>query len=348
MLIPSCLIPTRSRNRSEKGLMGTVLIIPVILMALIFGSMAMDVAHVVAVRQELQSAVDAAAMAGAQSLSTDSASVERHAREVCRLNYADGTAVDDSKTPMDVSVTVVPSTVTKPGTVRVTAEVVSSNLMAKIFNNHTTRVRASALAGGTGPLAQMNGSTLFPLAVSLDDSRRSLNYRPLNEMHVGDTFELVINSQQYKNAAFTSFSDPNTNANWIKAAIAQSLGLPSTTSVTIPPVKVGDQINVANGVLGQKTLADDPYYSALAGEEVIYLAVVEGSVPFNQSRALKGFVGVKVNTITVNHKGGVVEKLSVTIKKPVSTGLEGAVSGSTTLSTAALNEMAPVSCKLLD
>lgn len=328
--------------------MGTVLIIPVILMALMFGSMAMDVSHVVSVRQELQSAVDAAAMAGAQSLSTAPESVEHHAREVCRLNYADGTSVDNASTPMVVSVTVVPSTVTTPGTVRVTAEVTSSNILAKLFNNHTTQVRASALAGGTGPLAQMNGTTLFPLAVSLDDSKKSLNFRPLNELHVGDTFELVINSQQYKNAAFTSFSDPNTNANWIKAAISQSLGLPTSTSVTIPPVKVGDQINLANGVLGQKALADDPYFSALSQQEVIYLAVVEGSVPFNKSRPLVGFIGVKVNSIKVNKSGGIVEQLSVTIKKPLSTGIEGAVAGTTALSTAALNEMAPVSCKLLD
>ncbi|MBY0547906.1 MAG: hypothetical protein K2W95_11460 [Candidatus Obscuribacterales bacterium] len=328
--------------------MGTILIIPVILMALMFGSMAMDVSHVVSVRQELQSAVDAAAMAGAQSLSTDSQSVERHAREVCRLNYADGTSVDDASTPMDVSVTVVPSTVTTPGTVRVTAEVTSSNILAKLFNHHTTKVRASALAGGTGPLAQMNGTTLFPLAVSLDDSKKSLNFRPLNELHVGDTFELVINSQQYKNAAFTSFSDPNTNANWIKAAIAQSLGIPTSTSVTIPPVKVGDQISLANGVLGQKALASDPYYSALAQQEVIYLAVVEGSVPFNQTRPLVGFIGVKVNSITTNKSGGIVEQISVTLKKPLSTGIEGAVTGSTALNTTALNEMAPVSCKLLD
>lgn len=328
--------------------MGTVLIIPVILMALMFGSMAMDVSHVVSVRQELQSAVDAAAMAGAQSLSTAPDSVEHHAREVCRLNYADGTSVDDASTPMDVSVTVVPSTVTTPGTVRVTAEVTANNILAKIFNNHTTQVRASALAGGTGPLAQMNGTTLFPLAVSLDDSKKSLNFRPLNELHVGDTFELVINSQQYKNAAFTSFSDPNTNANWIKAAISQSLGLPTNTSVTIPPVKVGDPINLTNGVLGQKALADDPYFSALSQQEVIYLAVVEGSVPFNQSRPLVGFIGVKVNSIAVNKSGGIVEQISVTLKKPLSTGIEGAVAGTTALNTTALNEMAPVSCKLLD
>lgn len=327
--------------------MGTFLIIPVILMAIMFGTLAVDVGHVVAVRQELQSAVDAAAIAGAQSLSMAPGSVDSHARAVCRQNYADGMAVEPS-TPMQLEITVNPSTVTTPGTVRVTASVEASNFLAKIFNCHSTTVRATALAGGSGPLAQMNGTNLFPLAVSVDDTKRELNLRPLNELHVGDTFELVINSQQYKNAAFTSFSEPNTNANWIKTAIAQSLGLPTTSSVTIPPVAVGDQINLANGVLGEKQLADDPYYSAMLGKEVIYLAIVEGQVPFNQSRPLVGFIGVKVNSIKVNRSGGIVEQISVTIKKPISTGLEGTVGGSTTLTASALNEMAPISCKLLE
>jgi Flp pilus assembly protein TadG len=339
----------RNHRRSQRGLLGTFLVLAVIIIAIALGTLAVDIGHIVAVKQELQGAVDAAAIAGAQSLSTDHSKVEAHAREVCRRNIADGLAVDDVADEMEVTVDVTQNTATTPGQVRVTAVIESPTLLARLFNCFSTQMTCTAVAGGFGTIVQMNGMNLFPLAVSIDDSRLSMNIRPLNELHPGDTHEFIINSQQWKNAAFTSFSEPTTNANWIKTAIAQSLGIPVDSEVSIPPVQVGDDINLANGVLGQKALADSPYYDALLAKEIIYLAVVEGTVPFNQSRPLIGFIGVRVNSITVNHQGGVVEKISVTIEKPLTTGVEGILSSATTAqNTTTINEMSPITCKLIE
>lgn len=338
-----------NRLRSQKGILGCYMNSALVLIALSLGTLAVDLGHIASVRHEMQNAVDAAALSGAQDLSSDPSACERHAITVCRQNLADGLAVANESADMNVVVTVNPSTATVPGTVRVTAVRNSENILAKIFGNMATNITVTALAGGTGTVVETNGDMLFPLAVSMDEARRDLNIRPLNELHVGDTFDIYINSQQFKNAAFTSFSDPNTNANWIKNAIAQSLNLDPKEQVSIPPVAVGDEINIVNGVIGEKTLADDPYYAALYNKGTIFLPVIEGGAPFTQTRTVVGFIGVHVNTVSVNLKGGVVEKISVTIMKPISTGTDGILPSTyNTQTDAALNEMSLLVCKLLE
>ena len=337
-----------NRIRSQRGSLGVLFLLVAALIMIGLLSFAVDVAHIVCVRTELQNACDAAAMAGAQDLSVAHEDCEAHALAVAEQNLADGWAISNESSPVDIDVEVTELTVSNPGTVRVTASIESNHLWSKIFNRHSDIVRATALAGGYGSLTEADTNNLFPLVVSLDSSKNG--FAPaLNTVHVGESFNLLINSQQFKNAAFTSFTEKSTNNNWISNAIDQAIGLTPKEAVTIPPVSIGDNIYLSNGVLGQKSLAKDPQYGALMDQDVIYIGVVEGAVPFNQTRPLVGFVGVKVTAITTNGKGGQVETLTVKLIKGLTTGTDGMIpKTSSTQSDNALSELSPYTCKLLE
>lgn len=143
---------------------------------------------------------------------------------------------------------------------------------------------------------------------------------PLSSANVGDTVVFYINSQQYKNAAFTSLTEKETNANWIDNAIEQSLGLQSPIPGYIPSVKAGDDIYLMNGVAGQKKLASDPDYTALVNKKVLFLPVISGNPPFNQSQKCIGFIAVRVTDVEINQSGGVVESITCKIIRAIGPG----------------------------
>ena len=170
---------------------------------------------------------------------------------------------------------------------------------------------------------------------------------PLSNAKIGDSVTFYINSQQYKNACFTSLTEKNTNANWITNAIDESLGLQPKNSVDIPGVKVGDTIYLDNGVTGQKRLASNPQYQALLNAPVLYLPVMQGDPPYNQSRICVGFIAVHVTGVTINQSGGMVESLTCTILKGLASGTTGTIpSTGNTQTDSALVRLAPTGLKV--
>jgi Flp pilus assembly protein TadG len=337
--------------RTQTGALSSCLLLAVLFACIVCSVISIDLAHTVAVRHELQNACDAAAIAGAQDLSNDPDNCERHALDVARMNMADGWAVCNTSTPVAVNVNVERPSPGVAGKVRVTATMNVKHMIGPLVGVCDSTLNVTALASGTGNMVSTSGMNLFPLAVSLDSARRELNSRPLNQAHVGESFDLYINSQQYKNAAFTSFNVPNTNSNWIKDAIDNSLNIQGADKLNPPigNVQIGDDISTTNGVIGSKTLASDPYLKALTDKKVIYIAVVEGEVPFSQQRPLVGFIGLKVNNVEINQHHGVVEKISVQIVKPVTTGMDGIIPKTSSLQNdSAVNEMSPFVAKLID
>ena len=81
----------------------------------------------------------------------------------------------------------------------------------------------------------------------------------------------------------------------------------------IPSVKVTDNIDLNNGVLGQQTLAKNPYLPVLRDGPVLILPIIEGSPPYNKSRPIVGFIGFKVKTVKLHEDKGLVESITGTL-----------------------------------
>lgn len=315
--------------RSQRGSLITVMCTLFIGVFIGIGAFAMDIAHLAGVRHQLQNACDAAAYAGAMDLSKEPENCETDARQVALENMADGVVVSDGQSHnMNVDVSVVPGTTTTFGTVTVTASMDIVHMMGPIFNRFTDTITCSATAGAAGKLIGMYGNGAFPIAVAAS---------ALEGKDVGDGITLDFNSQTYKNAAFTSLTESNANANWLKSAFDTMLGITNTNggghvvngnsnagntdTVAIPPVNIGDDIYLNNGIDGQKMLGNDPYYGAILHEEVIFMPVIDGDPAYNQTREVVGFVGIHFTTIVKQGSNGIVLQMIGTLEMPMTQGM---------------------------
>lgn len=322
--------PASQTAKRSAGQMGSLLMLALVVMVVIFGALALDVAHFVQARKELQVAVDAGALAGAVHLTNeDTTQAEQEAFTVTAANRADGVSVSNSSPGVRVLVQVVPSPPTQPedGTCTVMAEKVVSHALSPIFGRHSDRASASATASGRGGIIRLGGGQAFPLAISIDTTpdkevEGRENVKPLKDLHLGDTMMIDIGSQKVKNAAFTSFSESSANANYINSAIDEALGLTPKQDVVVPPIAVGDSINLNNGIVGQKTLASGERLAALQSAPFFVMPVIVGDPPMNQSAKIIGFVGIQVLNVTTGKKG-IVETIVGKIVKPVVVGVPG-------------------------
>lgn len=388
-----------SRNkRSNAGSLAAVLFAIVILIVVAIGALAVDFSHMTAVQADLQNAVDAAARAGAQDLTSNFNEVQTSAEAVAADHIVDGRRVSNSSKETTVIVNIVPPTDPDPGTCQVIATMVVHHMLAPIFGRFTDTCRASATAGSNGTITQLMADSAFPLVVSIDHSSNyssmlphyyklhsgptladiflggtpawatppsgspssgssgssghgssssNPTFPPLYVAQIGDSVTFYINSQQYKNSAWTSLTVKNTNANWLTSAINQSLGLATVQPGYIPSCKIGDTIYLDNGVAGQKRLADGDANAALLSKEMIVLPVMSGDPPYNQTTTVVGFIAVKPLSVEINQQGGMVESFTCKVIKAITRGKDGAMqSGNQTWDTA-LNLWSPGAAKIL-
>jgi|GEM_PF-6342013 len=75
-----------------------------------------------------------------------------------------------------------------------------------------------------------------------------------------------------------------------------------------------------HGVAGQKKLASDPNFTALVNKKVLFLPVISGDPPFNQSQKCIGFIAVRVTGVEINQSGGVVESITCKIIRAIGPG----------------------------
>ncbi|GEM_PF-910042 len=312
-------------SRANRG--SIVALVPAgILMAVIgIGAFALDISHNVSVRSELQSATDAAALAGAQDLI--SASTERNADTTALLiaaaNTADGTPIDNATTKTTVTSETSPwDNSTDSGTVQVDATVSVTNMFAKLFGHNSDDVHGHSMAKCWRSVTGIRSNEGFPLMVSLDTAQG--NPKPLYQMSIGDKFDIHINSQQFKNGAWTGFTTKNTNANWLKAVMDMALGFTPATPGYIPGATVGDSLELGNGVMAQKTLAEPAYESRLTDPKfTVVIPVMTGEPPYNQNRKAVGFITLHIDSVSKNKSGGEVETLHATIVKGIVKGTGG-------------------------
>jgi hypothetical protein len=321
-------------NRKPHGSLGTLLMAVLLLITFAVGSLGVDFMHMLAVKNELQNGVDAGALAGAQDLWTDLVKAEEHAFRITAANKADGKLIANTSPKTTVQVLVVPPTVVRPGSVRVDASMEIRHLLAPMIPRWKDTIRATAVAGTSGSLVTLFGDNYpFPLAVSASGGQ---NGPQLIDMEIGDSYTLYINSQQYKNAGWTSFSEDSANRNYIQGAIDQALGIEQQAPGYIPSVSIGDFISLNNGVMGQMQLGNSPYYEALLdpNRPPLILPVVEDApTAMNQRSKVIGFIGFRVTSILRSGKdggggGGVVEALVGTIVRPQVRGTSGDPTGS--------------------
>ncbi len=351
--------------RGQRGSLAAVLFAGLILICAAVGAIGYDLAHVVTAQNELLNAVEAAAIGGAQSLSDGAQMAEYHALETAERNFADGDPVSNGSPGTTVVAVAQDPDIQDPGFVEVSAERVVEHRLARIFSRATDTVVARAVAGAGGPARKVSSNQLFPLAMSIDtvpraaggngngngggNSQPAIDSIPLNQKRIGDTVQLYINSQQYKNAAFTSLTEPTANANWIRSAVDQYIGLADKIPGFMPSVEIGDSIYLNNGVVGQKHLARDPRYTMLLGMPYIVVPVISGNPPFNQTRSVVGFIAIKVTDVTINQAGGVVETISGTLVSGLVTGQTGELPASGSAQTdAALEELSAQVIRLVN
>jgi len=301
-------------------------------------ALALDIGHCVVVKGELQKTTDAAALAGAEDLFRNPTRVETSATTIAAMNTADGKSVSTKTPQTTIDVQILPPDTNNMKRVQVTAGMRIRHMFSAIFGRPSDVITARSVAGGAGLLTEMPGAIAFPLAVSIDAapgtyhgfplSPNGFTAKPINQAKIGDPIVLYLNSQQYKNAAFTTFTQGPASGGMIHTLIAESLGLASRKSVVIPEVKAGDNIFLNNGIDGEKALAQDPDYSALLSQNEIFLPVISGNPPYNQSRECLGFIAVKVTGVQNNTSAGVVEQINCILVQGLSPGAGGALPSS--------------------
>lgn len=307
-----------------------MMLVLMVLAALTIISLGLDFSHVVAVRAQLRNAADAAALAGAQQLFSDPSTCKQYALWVAQKNIADGLNVKNTPNVIDVNATTVPPVGANMGTVTVDITMTLKDIISPIFGRMLDNVHVVAVAGAAGKVVTTYKNTVFPLAVSLDEvpsaqGKGTAGPSLLQAIEDGsNALTIYVNSQSYKNGAFTSFTDKQTNANWLNNAIDQALGIPPKQSVEIPPVSIGEDIYLNNGNVGQQRLASDPEFSQLtAPDRVIVLPVMSGKPAYNQTRRCIGFVAVHVDAVNKPHGNGIVESLHVQLRKIAIPGVTG-------------------------
>ena len=330
----------RANRRSQIGAMYALCGVGFLIITIGVCAVALDIGHCVVVKGELQKTTDAAAIAGAEDLFRNPTRVEASATTIAGMNTADGRSVSNKTPETTVDIQILPQDPNNMRRVQVTASMRIRHMFSAIFGRPTDVITARSVAGGSGLLTEMPGSIAFPLAVSIDaapgtyhgfplsPSPNAFTAKPINQAKIGDPIVLYLNSQQYKNAAFTTFTQGPASGGLIHILIDESLGLASRKSVVIPEVKAGDYIFLNNGIDGEKKLAQDPDYSALLSQNEIFLPVISGNPPYNQSRECLGFIAVKVTGVQNNTSAGVVEQINCILVQGLSPGTGGVLPSS--------------------
>lgn len=332
------------RNKRSKTGQLSVLVLVLLVSALIaLGALGVDIAHIVCTTEELQTAVDAGALAGGPHLSAaDKAQAIAEALAITASNKADGAMVSNSVPGTSVTVVTTDATANSGGTITVSAQKRINHLFAKIFGRRTDIVYASATVGGMGDVTQVPSGTAFPIAISIDAATQVGGAQPpLLTFQPGQVFTVYFDNKGDLNAAFTSFTTGSANVQYFNAAMSEALGLTHSNPAVVPSISVGSIINLNNGEGGYQAMSHN-FYSSIMAKPYILLPLIQGPPTLNQSAPVIGFVALKVTGIS---KRNGVPSMSGIIVKPAVLGRSGDVPTSTY--TQALKTLSPSTVRLV-
>lgn len=273
-----------SKVRSNRGILFPIIFGCAILACFAFGSLGGDFAHMISVKQELQTAADAGALAGVKELAVNSPSstniqnAQNYAATVAAANSADGKSVSSSTSGTTVSVSV--SSNTNPRTVTVQTSRRSQNIFACMFGNNSTSVAETATAGVTG-MQTLYANQAQPLAISLDtvpsngpQRNTPLSSYPLNNGANGNNFTIVL--------------DPTNSAN--------SFWLGNWTSTNNPNLTFGVSVVSSAGTVASNL------NGISVGDLMVLPVVVGGAPPFSGNRTVVGAIAFRVTSINWPHQ----------------------------------------------
>ena len=329
--------------RSNTGQLSVLVLVLLIAALIALGSLGVDIAHIVCTTEELQTAVDAGALAGGPHLSAaDKTQAIAEALAITASNKADGSIVSNNVPGTNVTVVTTDATTNTGGTITVSAQKRINHLFAKIFGRRTDIVFASATAGGMGDVTQAPSGTTFPIAISIDAATQVGGAQaPLMAFQPGQVFTMYFNNKGDINATFTSFTSGSANVQYFNDAMSEALGITHSNPAVIPSISVGSIINLNNGEGGYQAMSHE-YYSKVMTAPYILLPLIQGPPNLNQSAAVIGFVALKVTGIS---KRNGVPSMSGIIVKPAVLGRSG--DAPTGTYTQALKNLSPSTVRLI-
>jgi Flp pilus assembly protein TadG len=297
---------------------GSVALITGIVVAVLLGmaALALDVAHMVMVRSQLQKAADAGALAGARGMWPLNlrASANRHpdcanalamAADALGKNIVDGSNLTSAETTIEVGTWNYTARQFTPGcTTTINAVRVATRrqgvvmLFAQIFGISTADLAGNATA--VMDFAGTVGQGCLPIAVNKD--------------YTDPGTQLFIN--------FTP--DPNDNGGWFTDppdSASASNFRDYIDNAACPPLKIGDIINLQNGN-DTSVLHDLHNKLALYPDGWYTFFPVVATDKFNQSQPITAFVPVQITQVSDSgHEKGVY--ITVVTMDEVASALPG-------------------------
>jgi len=218
--------------RSSRGAIGYVLVGVILIVCISISALAVDFAHGVMARAQLQSACDAGALAGAQDLigaagpltSAQIATVEGNARAVAAQNFVDDGMVIATVDKPAPTYNSPPYTALNPQyTVTVSATRTLNNCLARALGCSNTPVSAIARAGifpastSTSVYGSL-GQITTPIAVGI-------NINANNDVNKGRSLAQTVKGQVFKIQADGNTGGGDQNSSWVQLT-AGNVGSP--------------------------------------------------------------------------------------------------------------------------
>lgn len=276
--------------RDAKGAIPTLIMAMLLMVAFMTISICVDIAHAANVREALQSATDAAALAGAGELmksdpsALDVTFAETAAFNTLVLSNVEGTSLSPSGTSnqADCLRVLINTPIASHHQVRVTARRATRTVFSRLFSNTTNIIEASSVAevaqgiftlpAGQGlPLAvdvTVNGGNLYPLTA----------WNPRGAMH-GQPFTIHIQSGKSDNSGWIAGAVPGPSLYEKDLSVGQTIfETNSSVDRQLDGIKVGETYIVP--------LTDNQYFSLPNADE------------FNMPHKIAGWMGFQVMEVT--------------------------------------------------
>lgn len=326
-----------SLNSTQFKILKISAICAITLVVLVVCGLGLEMLQVVMIRNDLQKAVDAGALAGACSVEIDATKATNDALSSAARNSANGEPVSMKSKETNVNVQIIrtPSGISVIG---VTAKVRVRHFLQGIFGHPSEDVAVTSYAGPVGTVTRVDQGRVFPLAMNIDQLAVPKGLNPSAPM----TFNLRLGG---KAASFVTFKEDNKKGDSLKKLIAVAMKGGSGAEKTIPAVNVGDTLYISrNSTAGQTQLATSEAIKLLTGKTIL-LPVVSAGRRKTKVQVL-GFIRGKVQNVRCSRR--VVDFISLRIVKATNGATSGSLKSSGNIqSDRALKELSAASVKLV-
>jgi Flp pilus assembly protein TadG len=171
------------RRRQKRGATTSMLLLGLTMILLLFGGLAVDVAHGFCVKRQLQAAADAGAVAGAYCLTSpfpkldDKKKAQQWAREIISRNHSDGISLIHDEDNVSITVDVEVTPLKYPYTCHVIISKNMATTLGRLVGVNSIAITTDATGGAYLGLKKINAGQLLPMGIS---SRAGIGKTMLN------------------------------------------------------------------------------------------------------------------------------------------------------------------------